>query len=153
MLAGRQAFPGETVSNVQQSILAREPDLRILPHNLHPKTEELIRRCLAKHRKARRHTIADVRGAIATIMADPHGLKFHAAYGTERRPLWKRAVLFVVSAILVVITAVVVWNLRPSQSPAAVARFHSSCPAIIMECEIQPRRVSAWQPRLSVNSN
>src|SRR2546429_7424268 len=32
-------------------------------------------------------------------------------------------------------------------------RFDSSCPAIIMECEIQPRRVSAWQPRMSSNSN
>jgi eukaryotic-like serine/threonine-protein kinase len=123
MLTGRQTFPGDTVSDVLASVLAREPDLRALPHNLHPKIEELIRRCLAKNRKDRWHAIADVRVEIETIMADPRGLKFHAAHGVERRPLWKRALPLVVSAVLVAITALVVWNLRPAERPLAIVKF------------------------------
>jgi serine/threonine-protein kinase len=124
MLTGQQPFPGETVSDVLASILAREPDLRAaLPHNLHPKIEELIRRCLAKHRKHRLHAIADVRVEIETIMSDPHGLEFQAVHGAGRRPLWKRPAPFVLSAALVVITAVIVWSLRPGPPLAAIAKF------------------------------
>ena len=128
MLTGRQTFPGDTVSDVLASILAREPDLRAVPRNLNPKIEELIRRCLVKNRKDRLHAIADVRVEIETIIADPYGLKFHAARGTGRRPLWKRALPFVISVVLVVITAAVVWNLRPAPQPTAIARFSVALP-------------------------
>jgi len=121
MLTGRQAFPGDTVSDVLASILAREPDLRVLPQNLHPKTEELIRRCLAKHRKDRIHAIADVRVEIEAISSDPNGLKFRRVNAVVQ-PLWRRALPVVVSLLLMVITGIVVWNWR-SQAPAAIARF------------------------------
>jgi serine/threonine protein kinase len=48
MLTGRQTFHDETVAETLAAILMREPDLNALPPNLHPKVEELIRRCLAK---------------------------------------------------------------------------------------------------------
>src|SRR5262249_46386137 len=88
MLTGRQTFPGETVSDVLASILARDPDLRALPSNLHPRTADLIRRCLAKNRKDRWHAIADVRVEIETLLADPHGLKVQATQQVQPRPMW-----------------------------------------------------------------
>src|SRR6516165_9679459 len=51
MLTGRQAFEGETVTDLIASVVAREPDFTTLPADLNPKTEEVIRRCLAKSRK------------------------------------------------------------------------------------------------------
>src|SRR5437867_4785158 len=48
MLTGRQPFHGETVTDVIASVVARDADWRAIPANLHPKVEELIRRCLAK---------------------------------------------------------------------------------------------------------
>ncbi len=126
MLTGRQTFQGETVTDVIASIVARDPDWRAIPANLHPKTEELIRRCLAKNRKDRWHAIADVRVELETIMADPHGLKVHAAREAPRQPLWRRAVPYAITAVLVagiaVAATVAVMNSRPSP-PAAVTRF------------------------------
>src|SRR5215475_7081830 len=50
MLTGRQTFPGETVTDIIASVIARDPDYRALPANLNPKARDLIRRCLAKNR-------------------------------------------------------------------------------------------------------
>jgi len=44
MLTGRQAFQGDTVSDILAAVLAREPDFALLPVNLNPKNQELIRR-------------------------------------------------------------------------------------------------------------
>ncbi len=126
MLTGRQTFQGDTVTDVIASIVARDPDWRAIPANLHPRIEELIRRCLAKNRKDRWHAIADVRVELETIMADPHGLKLHAVREGPRQPLWRRAIPSAVAALLVagiaVAATVAVMNARPSP-PAVVTRF------------------------------
>jgi serine/threonine protein kinase len=71
MLTGRQPFPGETITDIIASVVARDPDWRAIPSNLHPRAEELIRRCLAKDRKDRYHSIADVQVELEAILADP----------------------------------------------------------------------------------
>jgi serine/threonine protein kinase len=48
MLTGRQAFPGETVSDTIAGILAREPDWEALPAQTPVKIKDLLRRCLQK---------------------------------------------------------------------------------------------------------
>ena len=42
MLTGRQAFQGETVSDILASVLAREPDFALLPKNLSPRLHDLF---------------------------------------------------------------------------------------------------------------
>jgi serine/threonine-protein kinase len=124
VLTGRQAFQGETITDVIASVVARDPDWRAIPANLHPKIEELIRRCLAKDRKARWHAIADVRVEIEAIMADPHGRKLDAARDVRRQPLWRRALPVAIAASLAaavaVVATVLVINGRPA---AAITRF------------------------------
>jgi serine/threonine protein kinase len=124
MLTGQQTFQGETVTDLIASVVAREPDFTALPANLNPKLEDLIRRCLAKNRKERWHSIADVRVEIQSILADPEGLKLRTIRdGIERRPLWKRVLPVTVAAILAgLVGAVAVWDLRPSP-PGRPARF------------------------------
>ena len=124
MLSGRQPFRGDTLTDVIASVLAREPDLALLPPNLHPKIPELIRRCLAKEARNRWHAVADVRVEIESILPDPHGATVRWV-GAERGPWWQRAIPLVVTAILAVaITAGIAWNRRPAPAPAAsVARF------------------------------
>jgi serine/threonine-protein kinase len=90
---------------------------------LNPKAHDLIRRCLAKNRRDRWHAIADLRVELEAILEDPHGLKLQASPIIESRPLWKRAIPIVVSALLMAITAVVVWNVRPSQQQQGLTRF------------------------------
>src|SRR5262245_4171771 len=123
MLTGRQTFPGETVTDIIAAIVARDPDFRSLPVSLHPKTEELIRRCLAKNRKERWHAIADVRFELEFIIADPHGSKIQSTRDRQL-PLWQRAVRFVSLAVVVAAIAVAatlaVVNRR---APEGVTRF------------------------------
>jgi eukaryotic-like serine/threonine-protein kinase len=137
MLTGRQPFPGETVTDIIASVVARDPDWRAIPSNLHPKAEELIRRCLAKNRKDRYHAIADVRVELEAILADPHGLKFQMPRGVDQRPLWRRvtpfAITAVVAAAMAFAVALVMMRPGPSLSPI-VARF----PFVLPEDQVLP---------------
>src|SRR5215470_4879557 len=123
MLTGRLTFEGETVTEVLASVLKQEADLSLLPQNINSRVVELIRRCLAKDPKKRWHAAADVRVEIETILAESRGLKAPEVVSVERRPLWKRLVPFVVTAVVVAaLTAGLVWNSRP-KSPGLVSRF------------------------------
>src|ERR1700704_1435582 len=51
MLTGKRAFPGDDMSEVFASILAREPDWRALPAAVPPAIRALLRRCLEKDRR------------------------------------------------------------------------------------------------------
>jgi eukaryotic-like serine/threonine-protein kinase len=59
MLAGRRAFPGETVTDVFASVLAREPDWKALPSQTPESIHRLLRRCLQKDPKRRLREIGD----------------------------------------------------------------------------------------------
>jgi serine/threonine-protein kinase len=122
MLTGRQPFRGDSITEVIASVLAREPDLSALPANIHPRIEELLRRCLEKNVKRRRQTIADVRIEIEAMMADPHGLQFQSR-AMESRPIWKRAMPFIATAVVIAaVTAMTIGILRPLEHPR-VTRF------------------------------
>jgi eukaryotic-like serine/threonine-protein kinase len=125
MLSGRKPFRGETLTDVIASVLAREPDLALLPPNLHPRISELIRRFLVKEARNRWQAVADVRLEIESILPDPHGATVRRA---ERGPWWRRAIPVVVTASLAVaITWGIAWNRR--QAPAgSIVRFSIALP-------------------------
>src|SRR5215813_4923804 len=72
MLASRQAFQGETVSEILASVLVREPDFAVIPENLNPRLHELLHRCLEKNPKRRWHAVADLRIELEQIAANPY---------------------------------------------------------------------------------
>jgi eukaryotic-like serine/threonine-protein kinase len=125
MLTGRQAFQGDNVSEVLASVLAREPDLGLMPPNLNPRLQELLRRALEKNPKRRWHAAGDMRVEMEAVLADPRGVvvredKSAAAPG----PWWKRAIPV---ALAVILTAAITgaaarWYFRPPTS-ANITRF------------------------------
>ncbi len=122
-LTARQPFQGETVTDIIASVVKSDPDFRALPGNVHPKAEELIRRCLAKNRKDRYHAIADVRLEIEAILAESQGLRPADLLILNRPPLWKRIVPLAASAALAAgLASAVVWNIRTTPS-SPIARF------------------------------
>jgi hypothetical protein len=127
MLAGRQAFQGEDVSDVIASVIKGDVDFDSLPSNLNPRLLELLRRSLAKNRSDRWHAMGDIRLEIETIMADPHGLRLRTMHAVAR-PWWKPVITVVVTAVLVAgLTVVTVRTLQPVQ-PADVMRLSFALP-------------------------
>ncbi len=61
MLAGAQAFRGDTPSDCIANVLTREPDWSLLPPETPAHVPTLLRRCLQKNADERWHSIADVR--------------------------------------------------------------------------------------------
>ncbi|MEO5988957.1 MAG: protein kinase [Candidatus Eisenbacteria bacterium] len=73
-LCGRQAFSGETLSDVIARVLEREPDWNALPASLPARLRDVVRRCLTKDVEERPRDIGDLRrelGAIAIELSSP----------------------------------------------------------------------------------
>ncbi len=70
-LTGRQAFGGETASDIVAAILTRDIDLAALPTSTPRRVRDLLRRCLQRDPRRRLHDIADARIEITEIVEQP----------------------------------------------------------------------------------
>ncbi len=73
LLTGKQAFAGETVSDVLASVLKADPEWSALPQELPAAAGQLVRRCLVRDPKQRLQSIGDARIALAESLAQPGG--------------------------------------------------------------------------------
>src|SRR5258708_24137783 len=64
MLTGKQAFHGETTSDILAAVLKEEPDWSRIPANVQP----LLRRCLVKDPK---HRLRDIGDAMSLLDVAP----------------------------------------------------------------------------------
>jgi Tol biopolymer transport system component len=71
-LTGKQAFEGETVSDLIAHILTSEPDWNALPPTTPPRVRELLRRCLEKDARRRLRDMGDARNELEETLA-PRG--------------------------------------------------------------------------------
>jgi serine/threonine-protein kinase len=69
MLAGKQAFEGESVSDILATVLKLDPDWAALPVSAPASIKKLVRRCLTKDRKQRLQAIGEARIAIEEAQA------------------------------------------------------------------------------------
>jgi len=128
MLAGRQPFQGETVTEMLASVIKSEPDFALLPSRLNPRITDLLRRCLPKDPKRRWHAAADVRLEIEAVLADPRGLTVRPEAVRAQQPIWKRALPFAATALAAAaLAAVITWFVRPSPA-TTVTRFSIALP-------------------------
>ena len=129
MLTGRQPFPGDTARDVIASVLVREPEMSRLPADLNPRVAELVKRCLEKQPKRRWQAIGDVRAELEALAAAPRTSAISAVLPQPPRPLWRRAMPAVLTAIVGgALAAGAAWSLKPTP-PAAVVRFSFRLPA------------------------
>ena len=136
LLTGRQAFPGETVSDILASVLAREPDWSALPTPMDPRLVRLMHRCLTKSRRQRWQAIGDVRAEIEYMLAEPQGGAPVAASAPPKaaRPLWKRALPIAATAVVAAALAgAVASTLRPMAPASTVVRFRQT----VVEAQVQ----------------
>ncbi len=101
MLSGRRAFKGDDVSDTLAAVLRQDVDWTALPASTPAPVRRLIARCLDRDVKRRLRDIGEAR----IVLDDPAALVTSAnlrGADTQHlpRPLWRRAIPVVLSAIV-----------------------------------------------------
>src|SRR5215467_2783844 len=97
MLTGKQAFQGNTVSDILASVLKSDPDLSLLAANLNPQLSRLLKRTLEKDTRRRWQAIGDVRYELESIASSP---VFQAAQSVPNpKKIWRRALFIAVGML------------------------------------------------------
>ncbi len=123
MLTGRQTWAGPTVTDMIAAAVAKDADFTILPVNINPRIQELLRRCLEKEPKNRWQAVGDVRVEVEQVLGDPDGLVVQPVADVVQAP--PRPVLRWVGAtflVTAIVAAIATWNLKP-HPPMSVVRF------------------------------
>jgi Tol biopolymer transport system component len=132
LLTGKQAFHGETTTEILAAVLRGEPDWLALPETTPLSIRALLRRCLQKDMSKRARDAGDARIEIEEALAAPATAELTAAAPTKDvRTLGRRAVVLSVGAMLLVaVASLVTWNLKPSPQPTprAVTRTAINLP-------------------------
>jgi len=103
-LAARQAFHGETVSDLIASILKSDPDLSALPAATPARLRSLLGRCLCKDPRDRLRDIGEARVTLAATRADDDMVPPATAASALRGvPLWAALASALVVAVLAVV--------------------------------------------------
>ena len=102
MLAGRQLFGADTVSDTLASVLKEQPDWSELPDDVPASVRRLLRRCLAKNPRDRLRDIGDALLELETTDTEDAGQD--APVSTRRSVLpWVIAVAAVLLAVVVLL--------------------------------------------------
>jgi Tol biopolymer transport system component len=123
LLAGKRAFQGESTTEILAAVLRGEPDWQALPASTPVKIRDLLQRCLQKDVNRRARDAGDARIEIEEAVAAPATAEaVRPAKGM--RALGRRAQVLGVGALLlvVVVTGLAVWKLKPAPSPQPVTR-------------------------------
>ena len=114
LLTGRQAFPGDTASDILASVLAREPDWTALPAHTPPQLRALVERCL---RKEPRHRLRDIGDALDELR-DGRKRDDVVIPARGREYAWRAVALVAIAAAAV--AAIAAWR-KPASDTGAVA--------------------------------
>ncbi len=118
---GRQAFPGQTVSDSIAAILKQEPEWDALPPGTPPHIRALLHRCLQKDPLLRLRDIGDARLEMEAPSAEP-------AVPLLQPPRWRLVMPWVVVALTILLALGSFWRSRPV-GPQPVSRLAINLPA------------------------
>ena len=118
MLAARNPFPGENVSDVLVSILSRDPDWTLLPAATPARVQWLLRRCLEKDPRRRLHDIADARIELDEALTQPGESGPMPAVATTRGRVTtrERSAWIIAVASAAVLAGFLIFRGRPAPS-------------------------------------
>jgi len=127
MLTGKQAFPGETVTESLAAVIRAEPDWSQLSSTTPMRVRVLLQRCLQKDPKQRLRDIGDARISLDEVLSGaPEPTS--AATPPVSLPLWRRALPWAIGLLAVAATGIAVWNLKPGPVKP-VMRFTITLPS------------------------
>ena len=102
MLAGKQTFPGEDVSEVLAGVIKGDPDWDALPSELPRSADLVLRRCLTRDLEERLHSAADARILLQEARRENGDESQAIPPATGRRSLlpWSLLCVTVIGALL-----------------------------------------------------
>ena len=139
MLSGTMPFPGSTDTDVLANIIAREPDWRALPRELHTEGRRILRRCLEKQPDRRFQSSRELYEALRQYADGLHvsGLGARALGQSVRRP----RVLGAIGLTAVLVVLLVGGLVRRSRRIQGAMR---DVPEVLRLVEAD-RHLEAWQ--------
>jgi eukaryotic-like serine/threonine-protein kinase len=148
MLSGQRAFKGEDISDTLAAVLRQTIDVTELPASTPAAVRRLVSRCLERDVKRRLRDIGEARIALEDptrpAREDVEGM----VAPTPPRPVWRRAIPVLLSAIVAgTLTGTAVWYVsHQSLSQPQVARFLFPLPEGQAFVGATPRPVIALSP-------
>jgi eukaryotic-like serine/threonine-protein kinase len=119
MLTGRQAFAGETLTDVLVRIIEHEPDWQALPVRTPASIQKLLHRCLEKDPRRRLDSAAVARIEIDEAGSEPTPIA--QAAGARRGSLWQPIAWAAAGAgVAVLVTTMAAGRARPTEPPGAL---------------------------------
>ena len=133
LLTGKQAFHGESTTEILAAVLRGEPDWQALPASTPVKIRDLLGRCLQKEKTLRLRDAGDAQIEIHEALTTPPSMNPSIAAPTKGiHALGRREVIIGVGALLsgAAIGGVAVWNLKtaPASAQQPVTRTVISLP-------------------------
>jgi len=123
LLTGRQAFEGETASEILAGVLKSEVDFAALVARFNPRLIDVLRRCLEKSPKQRWHAAADVRIELEDVMGRAEMVNEPRQTTGKPQGMWRRVLLVAASLVIGALgSSYSVWMLKP-ELPRSVSRF------------------------------
>jgi len=123
ILTGKQAFGGETVTDVLAAVVRAEPEWSELPASTPDRIRELLRRCLKKDAKQRLQAIGDVRIALDEAQNAPE----HSGHA-QVLPSQPRLVFPWIAAIVLSLIAAISTYIARSPNPPQTIVSEISAP-------------------------
>jgi hypothetical protein len=124
LLTGRQAFQGDSTTEILAAVLRGEPDWEALPETTPLNMRVLLRRCLQKEMNKRARDAGDALIEIEEALARPVTKEpTTAAAAKGVHALGRRSVVVGLGCLFLgaIVTGLAVWNLKPSP-PQPVTR-------------------------------
>jgi hypothetical protein len=128
LLAGKQAFHGDTVTEILAAVLRGDPDWAALPAGTSTNVRALLRHCLQKDQTLRLRDAGDAGIEIQEALAAPNVGPTATSPATRG---WRLAVgLGLAALVAAVVAGLAGWNLKPAPPPAPrpVTRFTITLP-------------------------
>jgi len=122
LLAGKQAFTGETVTDITAKVLTAEPDWKALPHSTPAQILQLLRCCLQKDKTLRMQAAGDARIEIQEALTAP-GAEPSTPVPVAPIPVWRRASALGPAGLLIggLVVGLAFWYFKPTP-PRPVTR-------------------------------
>ena len=118
MLTGKRVFDGDDISDTLAAVLRAEPDWTLLPSDTPASIRPLLRRCLAKDRRARLDSATAARLEIEESLTG--GQPAVNALRSDRAHRWTRLTLASLTLLLGgALAGVAAWYLKPAPSAPA----------------------------------